>query len=156
MFRPLLRKKQELPYERCIEILKKERRGVLSVNGDDGYPYGVPINHYYEEEDGCLYFHGGKVGHKIDALKKCDKVSFCVIGEGVKKDWYYLFESVIAFGRISFVEDEKTIEEKVRKLSLCFTDDETYINDEIAKSLKGTLMLKMEIEHITGKKIKEN
>ena len=156
MFRPLLRKKQELPYEKCIEILKKERRGVLSVIGDDGYPYGVPINHYYEEEDGCLYFHGGKIGHKIDALKKCDKVSFSIIGEGVKEDWYYLFESVIVFGRISFIEDEKTVAEKVKKLSLCFTDDEAYIDDEIARSLKGTLMLKMEIEHITGKKIREN
>ncbi len=156
MFRPLLRKKQELSKERCIEILKKERRGVLSVVGDDGYPYGMPLNHYYEEEDGCLYFHGGKVGHKIDALKKCDKVSYCVLDEGVKEDWYYLFDSVIAFGRMSFVEDEKIVEEKSRKLSECFTDDQAYIDGEIAKSLKGTLMLKMEIEHISGKHVKEN
>ena len=156
MFRPLLRKKQELPEERCIEILKKQRRGVLSVIGDDGYPYGVPINHYYEEEDGCLYFHGGKQGHKIDALKKCDKVSYCIYGEGTKEDWYYLFESVIAFGRITFVEDEEIIREKSRKLSLCFTDDEAYIDAEIARSLKGTLVLKMQIEHISGKRIKEN
>ncbi len=155
MFRPLLRKKQELPYERCIEILKKERRGVLSVIGDDGYPYGMPLNHYYEEEDGCLYFHGGKTGHKIDALKNCDKVSYCVIGEGVKEDWYYLVDSVIAFGKMSLVENEKTIEEKIRKLSRCFTDDEAYIDGEIASSLKGTLMLKMKIEHISGKHIKE-
>ena len=73
MFREMLRKKQELSKEECIEILKKEKRGVLSVLGDEGYPYGMPINHYYDEESGKLYFHGGKKGHKIDAMKRLNK-----------------------------------------------------------------------------------
>ncbi|MBO6054535.1 MAG: pyridoxamine 5'-phosphate oxidase family protein, partial [Oscillospiraceae bacterium] len=78
MFRELQRKKQQLPMEECIRILKEEPRGVLSVLGDDGYPYGMPMNHYYSEEDGRIYFHGGRTGHKIDAIRRCNKVSFCV------------------------------------------------------------------------------
>ncbi len=60
MFREMLRKKQQLTDAECIEILKVQLRGVLSVLGDDDYPYGMPINHYYCEADGKLYFHGGK------------------------------------------------------------------------------------------------
>ena len=64
--------KQQVSEEACIEVLKNTKRGVLSVIGDDGYPYGMPINHYYSQEDGKLYFHGAKAGHKIDAIKACD------------------------------------------------------------------------------------
>ena len=68
MFRKLLRRKQQLSDSDCIEILKNEPRGVLSVMGDDGYPYGLPIDHWYCEENGKLYFHCGKIGHKLDAI----------------------------------------------------------------------------------------
>ena len=78
MFRDIVKKKQKLGHQECIEILKNEKRGVLSVVGDNGYPYGMPLNHFYDERDGKIYFHSGKTGHKIDALKNCDKVSFCV------------------------------------------------------------------------------
>ena len=64
MFRDIARKKQKLSSDDCIGLLKNEKRGVLSVIGDDGYPYGLPINHYYDAEDGKLYFHSGKTGHK--------------------------------------------------------------------------------------------
>lgn len=66
MFRPMRRWKQQLSDEDCIAILKNEPRGILSVLGDDGYPYGIPMNHWYCEADGKLYFHGAKTGHKID------------------------------------------------------------------------------------------
>lgn len=68
MFRKMRRFKQEISLEECIEILTNEKRGVLSVIGDDGYPYGIPINHYYNKNDNCIYFHGAKEGHKIDAI----------------------------------------------------------------------------------------
>ena len=58
MFRKMRRFKQELSKEECIEILKKEPRGVLSMQGEDGYPYGMPMTHWYNEEDGKIYFHG--------------------------------------------------------------------------------------------------
>ena len=70
MFREVARKKQALSKEECVEVLKKELRGVLSLLGEDGYPYGVPLDHYYDEESGRLYFHSGKVGYKIECMKK--------------------------------------------------------------------------------------
>ena len=78
MFRKMLRFKQQIPETECIRILKEEPRGVLSVLGDDDYPYGMPINHFYCEEDGKLYFHTGMKGHRNDAIRRHDKVSFCV------------------------------------------------------------------------------
>ena len=86
MFRKMRRFKQELSKEECMEILKNEPRGVLSVLGDDGYPYGMPVTHWYNEKNGKIYFHGAKSGHKIDAIKNCDKVSFCVYDKGYRKE----------------------------------------------------------------------
>lgn len=50
--------------------------------GEDGYPYSIPLNHCYNPEDGKLYFHGAKTGHKIDVIKANDKVSYCVYDAG--------------------------------------------------------------------------
>ena len=70
MFRTMRRYKQRISGEECIRILQEEKRGILSVHGEDGYPYGIPMNHWYNPEDGKLYFHGAKTGHKIDAIAK--------------------------------------------------------------------------------------
>ena len=157
MFRPMLRKKQQLPEEKCLELLRREPRGVLSVLGDEGYPYGVPINHYYCEEDGRLYFHSGKTGHKIDAIRQMDKASFCVYDSGFRREgeWALNIRSVIVFGRIEMVEDTARIYEIARRLSRKFTDDENYIEQEIARSGPGTLMFALNIEHMTGKLVHE-
>ena len=157
MFREIVRKKQALSEEECLEILKSAKRGVLSVNGDDGYPYGMPLNHYYDPKDGKLYFHGGRIGHKIEAMKRDDRASFCVLDEGTldPEGWFFHFRSVIVFGRIEFIEDEEKVIEKVRELSYKFTQDDGYIDGEIAKDLKGTLMFALVPEHITGKHVRE-
>ena len=158
MFREMLRKKQQLPEEECISILKKELRGVLSVNGDDGYPYGMPINHFYCEEDGRIYFHGGEKGHKIDALKRDCKASFCVYDSGYRNEgeWWLHIRSVIVFGRIEFIEDKETIYRLSEKLSRKFTDDDEYIRKEIESAGYRTLMFALIPEHITGKLVKES
>ncbi|MBP3737039.1 MAG: pyridoxamine 5'-phosphate oxidase family protein [Lachnospiraceae bacterium] len=158
MFREMLRIRQQLPEEECIEILKKEPRGVLSVLGDDGYPYGMPLNHFYCEADGKLYFHGGKTGHRIDAVRNYDKASFCVYDQGTRSDgeWFLRIRSVIVFGRIEIVEDmEKTIEIS-RQLSYKFTSDEAYIEDEIRRAGPRTLLISLTPEHMTGKLVKES
>ena len=107
MFRELIRKNKQLPMEECIRLLEREKRGVLSVNGDGGYPYGMPMNYWYNEEDGKIYFHSGKTGHKVDAMKNCSKVSFCVYDAGFRKegDWALNISSVIVFGKVEPVED---------------------------------------------------
>lgn len=158
MFRTMIRKKQQLPETECIGILKTQLRGVLSVLGDDDYPYGMPINHYYCEQDGKLYFHGGKKGHKIDAMKHHDKASFCVYDEGFRKDgeWSLNIKSVIVFGRIEFVEDQETIYRISKELSHKFTVDDDYIQDEIRCSGAATLMFALVPEHITGKLVNES
>ena len=157
MFREMLRKKQQLPMEECASILKEELRGVLSVLADDDYPYGMPINHYYCEEDGKIYFHGGKKGHKIDAMKRHDKASFCVYDQGFRKngEWALNIRSVIVFGRIEFIKDPETVYRISVELSRKFTDDEAYISQEISCFGPGTLMFALVPEHITGKIIKE-
>ena len=157
MFREVARKNKALPREACIEILKNELRGVLAVNGDDGYPYALPINHFYNDEDGHLYFHSGKAGHKIDAMRRDAKASFCCYDSGytVPGDWALNIKSVIVFGRISIVEDHQKALDISRRLSYKFTDDEGYINYEIEKSGPGVLVFELIPEHMTGKLVNE-
>ena len=142
MFRELVRKKQQISDEECVRILKEELRGVLSVQGDDG----------------CLYFHSGKVGHKIDAIRRNDKASFCVYDPGFRKEgaWALNIKSVIVFGRIEIIDDRETIYDISRKLSRKFTRDEAYIDAEIARSGPGTLMFRLVPEHMTGKLVNES
>lgn len=158
MFREVARKKQQLSREEGIELLKNEPRGVLSLIGDEGYPYGLPIDHWYNEEDGCLYFHSGKVGHKIDAMKKCDKASFCVYDQGFRKegDWALNIKSVIVLGRIEIVEDHAKAIELTRALSFKYTSDAAYIQEEIDKYGHEVLVFKLVPEHMTGKITKES
>lgn len=157
VFREMQRKKQKLSEEECIRLLKTELRGVLCVLGDDDYPYGVPINHCYCETDGKIYFHGGRTGHKIDALKRHQKASFCVYDKGFRKDgeWALNIRSVIVFGRIEFIEDQDVMIRMAEALSRKFTDDEAYIRSEIERSGPSTLMFALIPEHITGKIVNE-
>ena len=158
MFRDLVRKNRKIAEEECIAILREEKRGVLAVLGDEGYPYAVPINHWYSEEDGHLYFHSGKTGHKIDAIRNCDKASFCVYGRGYREegDWALNIKSVIVFGRVKIVEDHERAIEITRKLSYKFTDDTAYIEREIENSGPGVLVFELIPEHMTGKLVNES
>lgn len=157
MFRELARKKKEISREDCIKILKNEKRGVLSVIGENNYPYGMPMNHFYNDEDGYIFFHCGKAGHRLDSLKKNNKVSFCVYDEGFINDgeWALNIKSVIVFGKIEIIDDIETVIDISEKLSLKFTNDEEYIHSEIEKYAKGTLILKLVSEHICGKLVNE-
>jgi len=156
-FRPMLRLKQQLSGAECLELLQTQKRGVLSVCGDGGYPYGIPLNHWYSEEDGCLYFHCGKVGHKLDALKRSGKCSFCVMDDGERKegDWALTFRSVVVFGKVRFVDDPEKLERVCRALSGKFTDDQAYIDDEVRRFAAATTCFALVPEHITGKRVHE-
>lgn len=158
MFREITRIKNALSREKSIGLLKTQPRGVLSLIGDEGYPYGMPMDHLYSEEDGCLYFHSGKVGHKIDAIRGCDKASFCVYDQGFRQegDWALHIKSVIVFGRIEIVEDHETAIQLTRRLSYKYTSDTAYIEAEIAKYGDGVLVFKLVPEHMTGKITKES
>ena len=133
MFRKMRRIKQQITEDECIRILKENPRGVLSMIGDDGYPYGIPLNHYYSEDDGVLYFHCAKTGHKLDAIKTCDKVSFCVYDKGYRKEgeWALNINSVVIFGRMKLVTDEEKTREICINLARKFTDDEEYLEKSL-------------------------
>ena len=157
MFREMLRSRDQLPEEECRRILKQELRGVLAVQGDDGYPYAMPLNHYYAEEDGRIYFHSGPVGHKVDAIRRCARACFCVYDRGFRREgeWALNIRSVIVFGRIEVVEDRDRVYEIARRLSRKFTDDEAYIEREVRTYGPTTLMFCLVPEHMTGKLVHE-
>lgn len=154
----MARKKQQLTDAECIALLKQEPRGVLSVLGDEGYPYGLPIDHWYNEEDGCIYFHSGKSGHKVDSMMKNDKASFCVYDQGYRQDgdWALHIKSVIVFGRIRIVEDHEKAIALTRQLSYKYTQDSAYIEEEIRLHSAGLLCFALVPEHMTGKIVKES
>ncbi len=158
MFREVARENRRLPREECIRILAEEKRGVLSVIGDGGYPYGMPMNHFYCPDDGNIYFHCGMSGHRTDSIRKDSRASFCVCDSGfrLEGEWALNIRSVIVFGRIEEVADKETIYGIARRLSRKFTDDERYIEDEIERAGPRTMMFALIPEHITGKIVKES
>lgn len=158
MFREMRRFKQQISNEKCIELLKEQPRGVLSMIGDNGYPYGIPLDHWYSENDNKLYFHCAKVGHKIDAVTACDKVSYCVMDEGWRKDgdWSLNINSVVVFGRVSIVDDEEKKKEICTNLCKKFTDDEAYIQKELKSAFPRVCCLELTIEHMTGKLVNKS
>lgn len=153
MFREMRRKKQALDRETCIEILDRGTFGVLALYGDDGFPYAVPLGYHYE--DGAIYFHCAKKGHKIDAIERDARASFCVVGQAdvVPREYNTHFRSVIVFGSISKIESDDEKYETVRKLALKYDPDDTEENREhyIQMDFPPLLMLRLDIEHMTGK-----
>ena len=158
MFREMRRSKQQLSEEECIRLLISQPRGILSMIGDDGYPYGIPMDHWYSETDNTVYFHCAKTGHKIDAITACDKVSYCVMDEGCRNDgeWALNFRSVVLFGRIRIVEDEEKKREICTNLVRQFTDDEEYLEKELTNAFPRVNCLALTIEHMSGKRVKES
>lgn len=158
MFRKMRRIKQALSQEECLRILREEPRGVLSALGDDGYPYGVPINFCYDEKTGTVVFHGAGAGHKFDAIRRCDKVSLCVYDKGYRRDgeWVLNIKSVVVFGRMSVVTDPQRTEDICRELGLKLYPDAESVEKEIRMYMKQVTCLEMSIDHMTGKLVNES
>lgn len=157
MFRKIRKKKNEIGMDEIKELLRSSRRGVLAVNGDEGYPYAVPINYLYDENTDKIIFHGAKAGHKVDSLKACDKVCFTVFGNETIKDepWAPYMQSVVIFGRCHLMENKETAMELLKKFAMKYYPSEDLVDDEIADSGKATQMFQIDIEHISGKEIQE-
>ena len=157
MFRELRRKRQALSWADCEAVLSRGTSGVLALAGDDGYPYAVPLSYLYE--DGKLLFHCAREGHKLDAVARCDKASFCVIDQDrvVPEEYTTYFRSVIAFGRIRVIGDDGERRAAVERLALKYHPCDTperrnrYIDSEWAP----LCMLEMTVEHLSGKQATE-
>lgn len=159
MFRNMRRKKQALSLEEIKEILERETCGILAVSGDNDYPYAVPLSFVYDSENSGLYFHCAKSGHKLDALKRNYKASFCVIGQDqiVPKEYTSYFKSVIVFGKMRILEDESEKRSAIEKLALKYApaDKEADRRKAIDKDYKSVCLLELKIEHMTGKEALE-
>lgn len=144
--------RQQLTTSECNAILSIATSGTLALLGDDGYPYAVPISYVYA--DGKLYFHSAKTGHKIDAIRQHEKASFCVIAadDVHPSEFTTYFRSVIAFGKIQIVESE---DERMYAASLLGArynpNDDAGLKIELEKGLPHMLILRLDIEHLTGK-----
>jgi nitroimidazol reductase NimA-like FMN-containing flavoprotein (pyridoxamine 5'-phosphate oxidase superfamily) len=159
MFRPVRKKANEISVEEAKKLLHEARRGVLAVSGDDGYPYAVPINYLYDEDAQEIIFHGSKVGHKVDALKRSDKVCFTVVsGESVEIEdeaWAPFLKSAVVFGRCHLVADRGESDALCKKFAMKYYPTEKMVDDEVAASGKAVQMFRISIDHISGKKVQE-
>jgi nitroimidazol reductase NimA-like FMN-containing flavoprotein (pyridoxamine 5'-phosphate oxidase superfamily) len=156
MFREMRRKAQQLTEAECVDILNHATSGILGVFGDDGYPYTVPVSHVFC--DGKIAFHCAKEGHKIDAITRDNRVSYCVHDAGYRREgeWALNISSVVVFGRITLVTDEKKAGMICENLCRKFTDDEEYIQKELQNALPRVQCLELTIDHMTGKLVNES
>lgn len=157
MFRKMRRVKREISAEAAKELLRTNRRAALAVNGDDGYPYAVPIDFYYDEPENRIYFHSARAGHKIDAIRANDKVCFTTWNDGEKEDgdWAYYVSSCVVFGRAVLVTDLALAEEKLRTFALKYYPTAEEAEAELQKDKLAVQLVAIEIEHISGKRVHE-
>jgi nitroimidazol reductase NimA-like FMN-containing flavoprotein (pyridoxamine 5'-phosphate oxidase superfamily) len=152
MFRPMRRKKQLLPEAETVAMLETCTSGVLALHGDDDYPYAVPLS--FAHEDGKLYFHSAVAGHKLDALERNAKASFCVIAADdiVPEEFTTYFRSAIAFGTARVVTDEEEKRRGLMCLAEKYSPDHLDAADaEIDGDWKRVCVIALDIEHVTGK-----
>ncbi len=153
MFRELRRSRQALSPEACGDVLRRGTSGVLALSGDGGYPYAVPLSYVYE--GGKLYFHCARTGHKLDAIARNPKASFCVIDQDqvVPAEYTTYFRSVIAFGTMRILEDEGEKRAAIEKLAVRYTPEDTAERREhyIAKDWTALCMLELTVQHLSGK-----
>lgn len=157
MFRELRRQKNKIDLAAAQALLQTERRGVLAVNGDNGYPYAMPLNFWYDKEAGKIYFHGARAGYKVDALRACDKVCFTVYGhETIKKEpWAPYMQSVVVFGRCHLMENNAQAMDVLRRLAMKYYPSEDLVEEGIAHSGSVVQLFEIDIEHLCGKEVKE-
>ena len=153
MFRPMRRSGQALGTDACAEILRRGTSGVLALLGDGGWPYAVPMSYAFDGEK--LYFHCAREGHKLDAIRREARASFCVVDrdEVVPAEYTTYFRSAIAFGRVRVIEDEAQKRAAIELLARRYFPQDSAENRHraIEREWAGLCMLEMDIEHMSGK-----
>ncbi len=151
MFRKMRRFGQLIPENESIEILEKASTGILAVVGDAGYPYTIPVNYAYV--DGKILMHGANSGHKIDAIKNCDKVSFCVVEQDtvIPEKATTAYRSVVVFGRARLVEDRAEMLSLTEKVARKYCGSMPIVDKELGDENLTLGVIEITPEHITGK-----
>lgn len=157
MFRTIRNKRSEIDINAAENLLQNSRRGVLAVNGDDGYPYAIPVNYFYDRENQKIYFHGARAGHKVDALRANDKICFTVYGnETIKEEaWAPFMQSVVVFGRCHLMEAGEKATAFLKRFAMKYYPNEQLVDEGIAQAGKEVQMFEIEIEHMSGKEVQE-
>jgi nitroimidazol reductase NimA-like FMN-containing flavoprotein (pyridoxamine 5'-phosphate oxidase superfamily) len=152
MFAEIRRKERAMEPQQVREALECGEHGILSMCGVNGYGYGIPLN--YVLEDNHLYFHCAVEGEKLRNLSENNKVSFCVVqnAEVIADKFTTNYQSIIAFGKATFVSSEDEIRRAmlllVKKYSPEYMETgEKYIN----QAIKRIQVIRLDIEHLTGK-----
>ncbi|AGK99337.1 pyridoxamine 5'-phosphate oxidase family protein [Clostridium pasteurianum] len=152
MFKEIRKITRKMEYSQALDFLKSCDYGVLSTIGEDGYPYGLPLSYVFY--DNCIYFHCGKLGHKLDNIEFSNKVSFCVIDdvETLPDKFSTKYKSVIVFGTAeeitSYDEKETILTELIKKFS------ENYLKEGleyIHRAASATKIIRINIDHFSGK-----
>lgn len=150
--RAMRRIKQQLPEEECLAILRNASAGVLAVTGDEGYPYAVPLSFVYDE--GRLFFHSALTGHKVDAIRRDGRASFCIIDQDqvVPAKYTTYFRSVIAFGQARILTDDAEKRSALEKLAAKYSPAQAEGRmAEIERSFDRLCIIELAITHFTGK-----
>ena len=156
MFRQMRRSAQQLSEAESIDILRRGTSGVLAVQGDGGYPYAVPLSYVYAERR--LYFHCATSGHKLDALARDARASFCVIDrdEVLPERFTTAYRSVIVFGRARILNDAGEKRRAIELLAEKYAPE--YMTEgrrEIERTFSRFHIIGLTIEHMSGKQARE-
>lgn len=156
-WRKMRRLANEAEEEACRQVLRDGKRGVLAMYGENGYPYALPMNFYYDEGRETVYFHGAREGAKVDLLKQNDKVCFTLHDDGFIPDgeWAYRLTSVVIRGRIRFVTNYDEAVRAIQALGLKYYPTRESVDAAITRSMGRVAVMALSIDHMTGKRIKE-
>lgn len=158
MFKSIRKKINEIDRSATEALLTSNRQGVLAMNGDNGYPYAIPINYFYDCVGQKIYFHGAKAGHKVESLKASDKVCFTVYGNeriDESESWAPYVQSVVVFGKCRLLEPGPESIDRLKEFAMKYYPDETLVDEEIARSGRAAQIFEITIEHMSGKQVQE-
>lgn len=152
VFREIHNAKRALPREAAEDIMRSGSHGVLALEGDDQYPYAVPLNYAYDGDR--VWFHCALEGHKLDALARNPRVSFCVVtADDVHSEGFTTrYASAIAFGqaRLAVNDDEKRHGLQLLANKYCYQIPERH-QKVIEGNLARTCVFLLEVEHLSAK-----
>jgi len=149
MFKEMRRRDKLMSEKDTLALLIRGEEGILGTISDNGYPYTVVVNYVFY--NGKIYFHCAKTGHKIDNIKKNEKVSFSVYDnvEVVGEELNTKYQSLTLFGRARVINTSREIlMELIKKYSDIPLEK---ANDMISEEINITALVEIEIDHITGK-----
>jgi len=145
------REDRQTSLELAQYLMTKGEYGVLSLCSPENEAYGIPLNYVFDGDK--LYFHCATEGSKLDYLRINKKASFCVVGETrlLPEKFGTLYRSAIASGVLSEVEGSEKREVLVLFVKKYSPDYEQEGLLFIDKLLEQVAVLKLSIEHLSGK-----